>query len=771
MAPLITDDGTRLVALVVVALGIGLVLAGSAAADEAAELESLDGDGTEDDPYVITTVEELQAMNQDLEAHYVLGNDIDASETDRWNAGAGFEPIGDGEYGDRTRTPFSGTFDGQGHTITDLAIDRPGESHVAPFGENDGTIKNVRFENVDVFSSDRNVAGAVADNHGTIKSVSVTGSVEGQDRWTAGLVARGDEGATIERSMADVEVTGDEYVGGLVGDNSEQSIVHSYATVTVEGNDRVGGLIGWNNADDGVRNSYVTGTVSGESEVGGLVGWFAGPVSDGYVAVDVTGDDTTGALVGAEYHSRYVSDGTVSNVYYDTRRSALDSTGEDSDFGTGLRTTELTGADAERNVDFDFDNFWTATDEYPVLEWQVEAVDLSVSQSAIGEGETTPVTVELTLDDGSTVTASEVADYDSEAAVASVSEGVLEANSVGETEITATVAGESDTVTVEVLEPPNIAFVDAEFDVEAAVEGTTVGLDATYENTGGPGSERVSVAVGDEDVTSTQLQLGADEKTTESIEWTAAESGTVTVDDEPYGELTVVDAENVSLEAIELPDEAAEGSEYEIGLEFATDLDTPVLETVELRVDGDRVATEVVEIDADGSADPISYAHDEQGTATHVVERHNETETGIVEILEPAEFEIEDLDAPESVEEGEQETVSATVTNVGGGEDDAELELRIDGEVQDTQTVTLDSGDSEPIQFDVTFDTDGDVTVGIASPDDEREVSVAVEAAGDSAAMATGDDAGADDDSIPGLTAVAAVLAVALALAAVARRR
>ena len=51
------------------------------------------GSGTEIDPYVITTVEQLQEMNDDLDAHYVLGNDIDAGATATWNDGAGFAPI------------------------------------------------------------------------------------------------------------------------------------------------------------------------------------------------------------------------------------------------------------------------------------------------------------------------------------------------------------------------------------------------------------------------------------------------------------------------------------------------------------------------------------------------------------------------------------------------------------------------------------------------------------------------------------------------------
>lgn len=47
------------------------------------------GSGTEADPYQITTVEQLQEMNDELDAHYILMNDIDASDTENWNGGAG----------------------------------------------------------------------------------------------------------------------------------------------------------------------------------------------------------------------------------------------------------------------------------------------------------------------------------------------------------------------------------------------------------------------------------------------------------------------------------------------------------------------------------------------------------------------------------------------------------------------------------------------------------------------------------------------------------
>lgn len=67
------------------------------------------GSGTLLDPYIITTVEELQQMQEAPTACYKLGNNIDASDTINWNDGAGFIPIRTG----MSRAPTSdGTFSG-----------------------------------------------------------------------------------------------------------------------------------------------------------------------------------------------------------------------------------------------------------------------------------------------------------------------------------------------------------------------------------------------------------------------------------------------------------------------------------------------------------------------------------------------------------------------------------------------------------------------------------------------------------------------------------
>ena len=102
------------------------------------------GSGTEQDPYIITTVEELQLINTKLDGNFALGNDIDASDTVNWNNGAGFVPIG------RALNSFTGSFDGKGHVVRGVYINSTNDKErLGLFGSVIGTaLKYVVIKNV-----------------------------------------------------------------------------------------------------------------------------------------------------------------------------------------------------------------------------------------------------------------------------------------------------------------------------------------------------------------------------------------------------------------------------------------------------------------------------------------------------------------------------------------------------------------------------------------------------------------------------------------------
>ncbi|MCJ8236705.1 two-partner secretion domain-containing protein [Peteryoungia algae] len=255
-----------------------------------------------------TTSADLQGMGGTLSGNYVLGADIDASATSGWNGNAGFVPVGD------ATTNFTGKFDGLGHTVTGLTINRT-TSYVGLFGYADGvTIRNIGMIGGDI-TGGANVGGLVGVNSGsgsTITNAYATGSVSGQSN-VGGLVGYNYSNSTVTGSYATgaVSSTGAGNVGGLVGLNYKGTITNSYATGSVTGTgDYVGGLVGSNSFYSTVTGSYATGAVSGSTNVGGLVGYnySSSMVTDSYSTGAVTGiGDYVGGLVGYNYSSSTVT--------------------------------------------------------------------------------------------------------------------------------------------------------------------------------------------------------------------------------------------------------------------------------------------------------------------------------------------------------------------------------------------------------------------------------------------------------------------------------
>jgi len=288
---------------------VGTVVAAIFLAQAAASAFDGAGAGTPTDPYRISTVQQLQEMQNDLGAHYVLVNDIDASRTSSWNAGKGFSPVGD-----RSR-PFTGVFDGQGHTIDALRINRFGRvtRYIGLFGYTGAgaRIQNVRLRKAYVKGCDL-VGVLVGLNRGTVSRCHASGSVFGSGTF-GGLLGSNVKG-TVSRCSAAVDVgpvwVGN-HLGGLAGSNVGGTIVDCYATGTVKGRENPGGLVGVNTGGF-IRNCYASGDVSsnfsGASNsyrraAGGLVAVHrgGGKISDCFSTGKVTGPRRlpAGRLVGS----------------------------------------------------------------------------------------------------------------------------------------------------------------------------------------------------------------------------------------------------------------------------------------------------------------------------------------------------------------------------------------------------------------------------------------------------------------------------------------
>ncbi|WP_211111600.1 beta strand repeat-containing protein [Azospirillum brasilense] len=245
----------------------------------------------------VTNLHQLQLIDANPAGSYRLGADIDAQATSGvdaagvWGAG-GFTPLGTGGAG------FTGRFDGRGHLIRGLTINRPTSDDVGLFGRigSGGTVGYVGLDATSTVTG-RDRVGAIAGLNGGIilQSFSRAG-VSGQGLGTGGLV--GLNAATIRQSYASGAVTGlGDGVGGLVGDNNVGgSIAQSYATGAVTGHGvGVGGLVGNNGASGSIAQSYATGAVSGQgAALGGLVGR-----NDGMTRLSYWNTQTSGMAAGA----------------------------------------------------------------------------------------------------------------------------------------------------------------------------------------------------------------------------------------------------------------------------------------------------------------------------------------------------------------------------------------------------------------------------------------------------------------------------------------
>ncbi|MBW2991731.1 hypothetical protein KY345_00755, partial [Candidatus Woesearchaeota archaeon] len=258
------------------------------------------GNGTASYPCNITTCDELNRIRDNLTLYYILGNDIDFSDAgcSAYTTGGGFAPIG----------TFTGTFDGQNHTITGLYINRT-TSYIGLFSNNGALIKNLGLVDINV-TGYRYVGGLAGYNGGTVSNSYASGAVTGY-RDVGRLVGRNYRG-TVSNSYATGTVIGHITIGGLVGDNNHGNVINSYATGTVTGTggSSVGGLVGMSSNYGTVSNSYATGIVTGASNVGGLLGYNVGSVtiSNSYAAGTVTGSQSVGGLAG-------YNGGTISNSY------------------------------------------------------------------------------------------------------------------------------------------------------------------------------------------------------------------------------------------------------------------------------------------------------------------------------------------------------------------------------------------------------------------------------------------------------------------------
>lgn len=311
-------------------------------------LRATGGDGSDGNAYQIFDLYGLQgiASRSLLSSHVALTNNIDASGTANWNGGAGFVPVGD--WSNR----YTGSFDGQGHSINGLTINRPNTDYVGLFGVISASqISNIGLTNTTITGRSA-VGGLVGSgtNNSRISHSSAQGDIVATSFISGGLA--GAFSGTIEHSLSSGTVDSGNDTGGLVG-NMRGQITDSYSSSSVESTqDYVGGLVGYLGGIGSIDRSYATGKVTGGSYVGGLVGQSLGTINQSYATGQVSGSQYTGALIGSR------QSGTITNSYWNTETSGQASA---MGYGSAAGSTGLTTAqmfDAANFSGFDFAGTW-----------------------------------------------------------------------------------------------------------------------------------------------------------------------------------------------------------------------------------------------------------------------------------------------------------------------------------------------------------------------------------------------------------------------------
>ena len=261
-----------------------------------AQTQPSKGDGEVDNPYIITTAEELAWFRDQVNSgnNFIcakISEDVEvidmstvchAEDKSQNLIEKSWEPIGKNDYGYQ----YQGTFDGNGKTITNLYINAS-QNNVGLFGYTyEGTIKNLTFEYANVTNTGVFTGFLVGyANTSKLQNIKISNTCQ---------------------------MKGGKDTGGIAGYLTYANAYNCVNYATVQGNYRVGGLFGYcSNKERSITTCANYGNVTATgTDAGGLVGYFvSGTIQDCANYGDVKGTERVAGMAG------YVSKGKIQNVF------------------------------------------------------------------------------------------------------------------------------------------------------------------------------------------------------------------------------------------------------------------------------------------------------------------------------------------------------------------------------------------------------------------------------------------------------------------------
>lgn len=342
------------------------------------------GDGSSGTPYLVCTPTQFNQIADNtgyMAKYFLLDADLDMT-------GVSVSMIGS------TTHPFTGTFDGGNHTISNLTITTTADN-TALFSYTGGSsvIKNLNFSTATISAGAHDNVGVVVGyantTAGTIQNISVTGAtVSGRD-YVGGIIGTHNYWAgtiTVTKTSAvSSSISGRSYVGGIIGNFMNGTFTKNMARANVTGTSQYdGGLAGYWNGGGTFADSYAThdgtyGTITGTANVGGAIGAVnnSGVAQRIFSTGTVTSAGTKSGLIGS-------GSGTLSSAFWDTQTSGISAAGA----GYGTTTAILQDITPYLAKDFDFAATWAApaTGGYPTLQWMNSSYSLPTLASLFGGG-------------------------------------------------------------------------------------------------------------------------------------------------------------------------------------------------------------------------------------------------------------------------------------------------------------------------------------------------------------------------------------------------
>ena len=377
------------------------------------------GSGTPEDPYIISTAEQLDAVRDNPSASYKLVRDIDLKDyLNQKNNPKGWEPIGRPSY-----AGYEGTFDGGGHKISGLWMDRTDERNTALFGylgynSASSVVKNLNIE----IDSEKSLLGGsqcgglCAVNYGSIIGCSVSGGsvcgkselgkfvgynygiikncyTTGEKVYNIAMTSSTDmggfvgtcygSGSLIEDcfSTCDIQLQTDYYafIGGFMGAcmyNGKTSRCYSRGNVYYNSTGRYASSIGGFSSiisNASVDNCYFMGNIVGNtSSTGGFAGSLikGGDLKNSYASCEEVNSSENGFKEVFIYKAQENEGGNAKGCYYDSDKGikkAYDKANNSTVEAYGKTTEEMYKKATYEG--WDFDTVWDIKEgeSYPYL--------------------------------------------------------------------------------------------------------------------------------------------------------------------------------------------------------------------------------------------------------------------------------------------------------------------------------------------------------------------------------------------------------------------